>query len=189
MNPVAEEMLLCHFEGLSNPVAEDYLMHYGIKRRSGRYPYGSGDDPYQHGRDFLGRVEEMRKRGITYTDPKTGRTYTGDTAIAKKLGLSTTQFRVELSYANEERRKLNVATAKRLRDKEGMSPTDIGKQMGVNESTVRSWFNENAEVRMNRAQATADILRERSKEVGMIDVGQGAELELNVSREKLKQAL
>ena len=24
-----------------------YLMHYGIKRRSGRYPYGSGEDPYQ----------------------------------------------------------------------------------------------------------------------------------------------
>lgn len=189
MNPVAEEILLCHFEGLSNPVAEDYLMHYGIKRRSGRYPYGSGDDPYQHGRDFLGRVEEMRKRGITYTDPKTGRTYTGDTAIAKKLGLSTTQFRVELSYANEERRKLNVATAKRLRDKEGMTPTEIGKQMGVNESTVRSWFNETSELRMNRAQATADILRERSKEVGMIDVGKGAELELNVSREKLNQAL
>lgn len=25
-----------------------YLMHYGIKRRSGRYKYGSGDRPYQH---------------------------------------------------------------------------------------------------------------------------------------------
>ena len=26
---------------------ENYLAHYGIKMRSGRYPYGSGDDPYQ----------------------------------------------------------------------------------------------------------------------------------------------
>ena len=24
---------------------DDILMHYGVKRRSGRYPYGSGDDP------------------------------------------------------------------------------------------------------------------------------------------------
>ena len=36
---------------MSNPVAEDILMHYGVKRRSGRYPWGSGDDPYQHNRE------------------------------------------------------------------------------------------------------------------------------------------
>lgn len=36
-----------------NPVAEDILMHYGMPRRSGRYPWGSGDNPYQHEDDFL----------------------------------------------------------------------------------------------------------------------------------------
>ena len=35
-----------------NPPLEDVLMHYGIKRRSGRYPYGSGDSPYQHSGDL-----------------------------------------------------------------------------------------------------------------------------------------
>ena len=29
------------------------LMHYGMPRRSGRYPWGSGKDPYQHCTDFL----------------------------------------------------------------------------------------------------------------------------------------
>ena len=48
--------------------SDDYLIHYGMPRRSGRYPYGSGEDPYQHSRDFLGRVEEMRKSGFTYVD-------------------------------------------------------------------------------------------------------------------------
>ena len=28
-----------------NQVAEDILMHYGMPRRSGRYPWGSGDNP------------------------------------------------------------------------------------------------------------------------------------------------
>ena len=42
-----------------NPIAEDILMHYGVKRRSGRYPWGSGENPYQHGGDFLARVEEL----------------------------------------------------------------------------------------------------------------------------------
>ena len=39
---------------------DDYLMHYGVKRRSGRYPWGSGDNPYQHSGDFLSRVDVER---------------------------------------------------------------------------------------------------------------------------------
>ena len=56
---------------MSNKIAEeinDCLMHYGMPRRSGRYPYGSGEDPYQHGnRDLLGRIEELKKSGWTET--------------------------------------------------------------------------------------------------------------------------
>ena len=32
----------------------DSLEHYGIPRRSGRYPWGSGEDPYHHGADGPG---------------------------------------------------------------------------------------------------------------------------------------
>ena len=46
-----------------NRIQEDILMHYGVKRRSGRYPWGSGDNPYQHGGDFLSRVEELQRLG------------------------------------------------------------------------------------------------------------------------------
>ena len=57
-----------------NPIAEDILMHYGVKRRSGRYPWGSGENPYQHGGDFLARVEELEAMGksqncLLYTSP------------------------------------------------------------------------------------------------------------------------
>ena len=189
MNPVAEEML--SYLGSATSTSEDDLMHYGMPRRSGRYPWGSGEDPYQHGRDFLGRVDEMRKNGFTYTDEK-GKKWTGDTAIAKSMGLSTTQFRTELGLAKSERRMLQVATAKRLKEKEGLGDTAIGKAMGLNESTVRSLLNENSEARMNKAKETAEFLKSRSKEFadgGMLDVGSGVEKELNISREKLNQAL
>ena len=63
----------------------DELAHYGVKRRSGRYPWGSGDTPYQHSGDFISRVDELRKSGFTYTDPETGKVYKGDTAIAKYI--------------------------------------------------------------------------------------------------------
>jgi DNA-binding CsgD family transcriptional regulator len=174
-----------------NSVVEDMLMHYGMPRRSGRYPWGSGDNPYQHSNDFLGRVDELRKSGFEYTDDK-GNKYTGDTAIAKSMGLTTGQFRTELALAKNERRSLQVATAKSLKE-DGLGDSEIGRRMGVNESTVRSWLNEDSERRMRKAQETADFLKARMKEVaadgGMLDVGSGAELELNISKEKLEQAL
>ena len=181
MNPVVEEMMAI----LESD--EDALMHYGIKRRSGRYPWGSGDDPYQHGRDFLGRIEEMRKSGFTYTDEK-GKTWTGDTAIAKSLGMSTTDFRTEIGLASNERRMLQSARAKSLSE-DGLGPTEIGRQMGLPESTVRSLLNAKSEARTLEAQGTADFIKKRVDEVGMVDVGTGVERELNISKERLNQAL
>lgn len=169
-------------------IPDDVLMHYGMPRRSGRYPYGSGDDPYQHdSRDFLGRVDELRKQNFTFTD-EDGKTYSGDTAIAKSMGLSTTQFRTEISLAKDERRMLDVARAKSLRD-DGLGATEIGKEMGVNESTVRSWLNSESESRMKQAKNTADFIRDQIEKKGMIDIGTGVERELNISKEKLNEAL
>lgn len=170
-----------------NPITEDILMHYGMPKRSGRYPWGSGENPYQHSGDFLSRVDELRKGKFTFTDSD-GKVWTGDTAIAKSMGLSTSQFRTQLSLANSERRALDVATAKGLKEK-GMGATEIGRQMNLSESTVRSLLNENSEARMNQAAKTAEFLREQIEKKGAIDVGAGVERELNVSPEKLKQAL
>ena len=135
MNEIAKEIL--SYYGCASD--EEFLEHYGMPRRSGRYPWGSGEDPYQHSRDFIGRVEEMRKNGFTYTD-EDGKTWTGDTAIAKSMGLSTNDFRTELGLARSERRALDVARAKSLKD-DGLGDTEIGRRMGVIESTVCSWFN------------------------------------------------
>jgi hypothetical protein len=160
-----------------NPIAEEILMHYGMPRRSGRYPWGSGDNPYQHSGDFLSRVEELHKQGLSEKE------------IADTMGLTTSQLRVQKSLAKAERRTLEVATAKGLREK-GYSLNEIAEKMGyANDSSVRSLLNENSEIRMNQAKATADILKKMVDEKGMIDVGTGAELELGVSKEKLNQAL
>lgn len=186
MNRIAEEIL--SYYGCSS---DPELLHYGMPRRSGRYPYGSGEDPYQHDRDFLGRVEEMRKNGYSYTD-EDGKVWTGDTAIAKSLGLTSGEFRTELGIAKAERRMLQVARVKSLAQ-DGKGPTEIGREMGLSESTVRSLLNAESEAKMNKAQETANFLKERSKQFeadgGMIDVGASANLEFNISKEKLDQAL
>ena len=160
-----------------NPIAEEILMHYGVKRRSGRYPWGSGDNPYQHSGDFLSRVQELRKQGLKETD------------IVKAMGLdSTTQLRVAYSVARNERRRLDVATAKSLQE-DGLSPTEIGRKMGINESSVRSLLNEDAARRMNQAEATANTLKQELASKKVIDVGSGVERELGVSRQKLDEAI
>ena len=184
MNPVAEEIRSYIGAEDNSPT----LAHYGMPRRSGRYPWGSGEDPYQHGRDFLGRVEEMRKAGFTYTDEK-GKTWKGDTAIAKSMGLSSTQFRAEIGIATDARRSLQVSRAKALQAK-GLGNTAIGREMGVSESTVRSLLDPLAESRMKASRDAANFIRNRINETGkFVDVGVGVERELNISSEKLEQAL
>ena len=189
MNHISEEIE--SYYGCGSETDKEVLEHYGMPRRSGRYPWGSGDEPYQHSRDFVSRVEEMRKSGFTYTDPETGNKYTGDNAIAKHLGYSSTDFRTVYAIAKDARRTDDVATAKRLKEKEGMNVSEIGRKMGINESSVRSLLNSDRESRMKQARDTANFLKERvdSSRHGMIDVGNGVEKELRISKEKLDQAL
>ena len=162
----------------------DELFHYGTPKRSGRYPWGSGDDPYQRTGDFLSRVKELKKNGMNERE------------IAETLGIknskgepSTTGLRAQIGLARSERRSIQVATAEGLRDK-GYSTTEIGNQMGLPESTVRSLFAESSKARMNQARVTADYLKSIVDKKGMVDVGEGVERELgDISPEKLKQAI
>lgn len=155
----------------------DELLHYGMPRRSGRYPWGSGKDPYQHSGDFLSRVDELAKKGMSEKD------------IAESMGLTSSQLRIQKSLAKDERRQLEVDTAKGLREK-GYSLNEIAKQMGYkNDSSVRSLLNEQSESRMKQSKQTAEFLKKQVAEKGMIDVGVGVERELGISKEKLKTAL
>ena len=166
------------------PPIEDVMIHYGVSvmdgapgRGSGRYPWGSGENPNQRTDTFLSRYREYADQGLTEKE------------IAEKMGTTTTKLRVQLSYAKSQKRMQMVDQAKSLR-KEGKSLNEIAEIMGFdNDSSVRSLLNENAETRMQQSTATADKLRELVKEKGFLDVGPGAERELGVSRTKFDQAL
>ena len=156
---------------------EDYLMRYGVPRRSGRYPWGSGKETYQRTGDFLSRIDYFKQRGMSEKD------------IATAFGLTTSQLRIQQSMAKAERRSIDVARAQALRDK-GMSLNEITREMGFkNDSSVRSLLNETSMRRMNEAANIAATLKKHVDEKGMIDVGTGVERELGVSKEKLEQSL
>ena len=158
-------------------VEEDILMHYGVKRRSGRYPWGSGDNPYQHGGDFLARVEELQRLGKT------------EKQIADELHLSTTDLRMQVRVAKHERRALQADRARSLRE-DGKTLDEIASILGyANNSSVRALLNENTAANKNKAQATAEILKKELAEKGAIDVGTGVERQLGVSTGVLQEAL
>ena len=188
MNPVAEDIL----SYMSVDDDSDSLEHYGIKRRSGRYPWGSGDSPYQHSGDFLNRVQELKKEGFSEKEIVKALKFND----GEQMLDSTTQLRAAESIAKHERRRLMVDAAKSLAD-DGMGATEIGRELAnryglkkpVAESTVRSYLNDKTETNMNAAMNTAEKLKEEIKTKHMIDVGAGVERELGVSSSKMQEAL
>ena len=177
MSSISDE-IKSNFGCGSEPVDAEVLEHYGMPRRSGRYPWGSGENPYQHGDDFLSRVESLKKDGWEETPEN----------IRNTFGMTTTQYRTEKSLCKDERRMLDVARAKSLKE-DGLGATEIGRQMGISESTVRSLLNADSESRMKQARNAANFMREQVDKKGMVDVGKGVERELHISEEKMNQAL
>ena len=188
----------------------DELVHYGMPRRSGRYPWGSGKDPHQHCTDFLSRIQYMSENGVSDEDiaksmgltkeqfeteksfavvhdmTKRGKT---EKEIADALGSTTTKVRLQKTMIKDGHRAVEVDIAKDLRD-QGYSLNEIAKQMGYkNDSSVRSLLNAESESRMKQARKTADFLRDQVDQKGMIDIGAGVERELGISKEKLDQAV
>ena len=180
MNPVAEE-IHSYFGIHDDP---NMIMHYGKGHldggNSGRYPWGSGENPYQRSLDFLARIEKLKAKGWTETPEN----------IKKEFGMNTTQYRREKRISLNEKQVMDITRAKQLK-KQGLGPTEIGKQMGVPESTVRGWLNQDHVQRVNQAQELANLLKKEVDGKKMVDVGSGVERELlgGVSKEKLDTAL
>lgn len=154
----------------------DAIAHYGIKRRSGRYPWGSGDDPEQRGKSFLGLVKQMESRGAKESE------------IAEQLGMTVSQLRNTKSVAKNAARASDAALALRLKDK-GLSNIAIGKRMNLNESSVRALLNPTLKARADMIKNTASILKTTAGKKGLVDVGGGVETHLGVTRNKLDAAV
>jgi hypothetical protein len=84
------------------------LMHYGTKYHSGRYPYGSGEDPYQHEGDFLSRIERLKK--------EEGFKETAD-EVQKHFGMKLEEYRNEKYWAEFTRKEQNIVKAKSMKEK------------------------------------------------------------------------
>lgn len=163
---------------------ENILEHYGTKRHSGRYPWGSGDNPYQHSGDFLSRIETLKKKGLSEKDIINA---INDT-LPKEYQLSPTEFRVARSKAISLRKQSEYEQIKDLKDNKGLGWTEIANQLGMSESSVRSKYAGNIDKKAKRAENIADVLKKEVDKKGMIDISEGANQVLGVSESELDKA-
>lgn len=164
------------------------LYHYGVGaeddppgRGSGRYPKGSGENPFQHmdRGSFVTTAKRLKKDG--WSDKEIAEYFFGE-------GASPSEYHRRLANAkedvkNSEREKIIAMY------NSGMGYSEIGRELGKNESTIRSMLDP---IKIERAQQTENIAKMLSNMVSdqnYIDLGPGSEVLLGVKRTKLQASV
>lgn len=155
---------------------EDHFAHYGTPRKSGRYPWGSGGSDTARNRDYVQTVSKLKKDGMSESE------------IAKGQGITVKQLRARTSIASAQVRQSNIMTAQRHAEN-GWSNSEIGRRMGVNESTVRSWLAPGAKDKATANQTTANMLKGEVDKKKYVDVGKGVEHQLAITNNRLQNSL
>ena len=184
---------------------DTYLAHYGILRKSGRYPWGSGNTPLQRSKTFLDIVDQHRKvDGMTESQIAKAYSRREDAPPDDDTPVFTVaDLRALKSRAGTEIKLEQIRTAQRLREK-GMGASEIARQMStdekrVSESTVRSLLEPGRLEKLDTLQKTAEMLKRQVAEKEFVDVGASVEKDLpigdnpdvrmGISPDKFKTAL
>lgn len=157
---------------------DDYLAHYGILRRSGRYPWGSSSNVEgEDAGNFISWLRDLRKQGLT------------DVQIAEGQGISTGQLRAANTRARNEFKQAQITQAVRLKEK-GYSNQAIADRMGLaGESSVRALLSDHAQDRVNILTATTNQLRSAVEDQTYVMIGKGVNNTMGISSEKLRAAV
>ena len=144
------------------------IAHYGMPRRSGRYPWGSGENPYQREALFRSSYGELRSQGLS------------DAEIRTAMGMSSTEFRQMKSISKDRVRAELIAQAMKLKE-HGYSNVEIGKRLNPpkGESYVRSILTEQAKERTELTKKAADFMKKQLSTKKYLDVGEASERELS----------
>lgn len=169
-------------------MSDNFLMHVGTPHdgaipHSGRYAWGTGENPNQHmeNKPLAEQVRALKAAHPEYSM----------TQIAQILGYkSTTALRAEVSRQKAEKMQEENKKVMELYSKGVTSPTEIAKALNMSESTVRSIIKrQGAPSRYERNEKVKEDLRKLVGEDRYIDVGSGSELALGVTEVKKKQLL
>lgn len=180
MNPVEKD--ISSYFGIE--YGGDALEHYGTKRHSGRYPWGSGETPYQHSGDFISRIDKLKTQGMSENEILDAINAT----LPDEYKLGASEFRVARAKAGHDRKALQWDQIRALKE-DGKGWTEIGQKLNISESTVRSMYQNGVGTKKDQAEKIADVLKKEVDKKGMIDISEGSNLTLGVSEGKLDEAV
>lgn len=155
---------------------DDELMHYGILEESGRYPWGSGEHPYQRLKDFHSMYRKLAAEQYTNEE------------IAQQLGISTNVLKARVAYYNDLRKQSYISQCCEMAEK-GMSNVAIAKKLGISEGAVRNYLKKTEDARNRSVTNVMDAIKSQIGEDGFVQVGKGTEARMNITKTKLDAAV
>ena len=163
---------------------EDTLIHYGTPRHSGRYPWGSGKNPYQHGSgaEFLYEYRDIKQRlKDEGKDPS-------DANIAHEMGMSSNEFRrLRTMYRNEEDAAKRTQCI-RLREN-GLSRKEIHEKTGIPLRSIDNYISDSYGEKIANRERVYNEVKAFAEKNSYLDVGDGVASQLGVSETQLNAAV
>lgn len=163
---------------------EDYLEHYGTPRHSGRYPWGSGEKPYQHesGTTFLYNYRDIKARlKAEGKDPS-------DANIAHEMGMSSNEFRrLRTMYRNEEDA-AKRSQCIRLRQN-GLSRKEIHEKTGIPLRSIDNYISDSYGAKLEKREKIVNEVRSFAEKIDYMDVGDGVASQLGLTEKQFDNAV
>ena len=168
-------------------MSENIIAHEGVGhlddppgRGSGRYGWGTGQNPGQHQYNFMSEVQRFRSKGMV--DKDIARALLGPDATLKDL-------RMEIAIANSENRRAETARARELMAKYN-NKSEVGRIMGKSDTSVAKLLDESLEASNDKYQNTAEMIKNRIDELGKpVIISPGTNLSLNVTDNTMDTAI
>ena len=168
---------------------DEYLAHIGTPHEgtiphSGRYEYGSGEHAFQRDHTLYAEIAKRKAKKMDWKD------------IALELGIvnrfgkpDEAQIKAKWSNAKAEHDAALHATVVRMHEEEGKGWTQIGRELGIGEQTVRHFYKAERGVRTSMTRNTANVLKEYVDKNRYIDISSGVNDYLGVTENRMKNAV
>lgn len=149
--------------------------HEGSIPHSGRYPYGSGLEPYRKEMTFNAKVAQLREQGLSWKE------------IAEGFDMSINQVHAKIRKNNEEWQVASTDVVERMIE-DGYSPREIANETGIPYPTVIYIKNNGEKRKETKLANTMKAMRDTLDAGYCVDYGKGVEQYMGVSETMVNQA-
>lgn len=163
----------------------DEFQHYGIMRKSGRYPWGSGENEYKRSMDFYAYIDKIREKNPGIADKDIAKLI-GE-ATPDKGSFSVANLRDTTTIAKEQKILHETMEAKKLKAKD-WSVQAIAENLGISVGTVNLRLKASEEAKQSSLRNIAEVLRKNVDEHDIVDIGKGVQHSMGISPERLRAA-